>query len=188
MRFVVITGPSGAGKTLVLHSLEDAGYYAVDNLPPRLLPALVAFCRAEKQMHGAAVVDTRAGNSFAELPEILAQIKANGDSIELFYLDASDTILLQRYKETRRPHPLRHVNSKGSPEGGIMEVIEAERILLEPMRGCADRILDTSSYSAVQLRTTIHDTYARNTRPGLLVSIVSFGFKHGLPVDADLVF
>lgn len=188
MRFVVITGPSGAGKTLTLHSLEDAGYYAVDNLPPRLLPALVAFCRTENQARGAAVIDTRAGRSFAELPDIVAQLKASADSVELFYLDASDTVLLQRYKETRRPHPLRHVNSEGTPEGGIMEVIEAERILLEPVRGCADRILDTSSYSAVQLRTAIHDAYARNTRPGLLVTIVSFGFKHGLPVDADLVF
>src|SRR5271169_6611169 len=103
MRFVVLTGPSGAGKTLALHSLEDAGYYAVDNLPPRLLPALAEFCTKDRQQPGAVVIDTRCGPSFVELTHVLAGMQTAGIPAEILYLDASDVALLQRYKETRRP-------------------------------------------------------------------------------------
>src|SRR5579864_4617757 len=100
MRLVVITGPSGAGKTLALHSLEDAGYYAVDNLPPQLLPALADFCLNDRHTHGAVVVDTRSGASFARLTGVLTDMKAASVPVEVLYLDASDVALLQRYKET----------------------------------------------------------------------------------------
>lgn len=188
MRLVVITGPSGAGKTLALHSLEDAGYYAVDNLPPQLLPALAEFCLNDKHTHGAVVIDTRSGPSFSTLTEVLERMKPAGNEVEVLYLDASDTALLQRYKETRRPHPLRRTSENGETEGGIMQVIQAERELLDAARAAADHVIDTSSFSPHQLRETIHASYAEDSRPGLLLTVVSFGFKYGLPVDADLVF
>jgi UPF0042 nucleotide-binding protein len=188
MRFVVITGPSGAGKTLALHSFEDAGYYAADNLPPRLLPALVAFCRAEGYERGAVVIDTRAGASFAELPAVLQELDKAGFHVETLYLDASDDALVQRFKETRRPHPLMSVPEDGVMEGGIVEAIQAERALLQTARALADSVLDTSAFTPAQLRDALHTAYAQDTRPSLLVTVISFGFKHGLPVDADLVF
>ena len=188
MRLVVITGPSGAGKTLALHSLEDSGYYTVDNLPPPLLPALAGFCAQERQERCAVVIDTRSGKAFSELPSIIKHMKLAGADAEVLYLDASDSALLQRYKETRRPHPLRNKNLAGETEGGIMEVIEAERSLLDSIRACADHVVDTSAFTPGELRESIHTSYATETRPGLLITVVSFGFKHGLPVDADLVF
>ncbi|HLK55011.1 MAG TPA: RNase adapter RapZ [Chthonomonadaceae bacterium] len=188
MRFVVITGPSGSGKTLALHSFEDAGYYTVDNLPPRLLPALVAFCRSEGMERAAVVVDTRSGSAFAELPDVLDTMRRGDPGVEVLYLDASDNALVQRYKETRRPHPLRRVGPKGVPQVGILEAITAERALLESVRILADHIFDSSALTPAQFRDVLHAAYAQDTRPGLLVTVVSFGFKYGLPVDADLVF
>ena len=187
MRFVIITGPSGAGKTHALHSFEDAGYFASDNLPPRLLPGLLTLCQEEKRERVAVVVDTRIGENFSELPSVLAQLRSEGHPAETLYLDASDEALLHRYKETRRPHPLLSEKDTGI-SGGILDAIERERDLLQPARDIADRILDTSTLTATQLRDAIHDTYASDSRPGLLITVISFGFKHGLPMDADLVF
>lgn len=188
MRFVVITGISGAGKTLAVHSFEDAGYYVTDNLPPRLLPALAQFCREQGFERGAVVTDTRCGVAFAELPVVLQEMDKAGFQLETLFLDASDEALVHRYKETRRPHPLLTVPPDGVMETGIVEAITKERGLLESTRALADRILDTSTFTANQLRETLHTAYACDTRPGLLVTITSFGFKHGLPIDADLVF
>ncbi|MCW3098408.1 MAG: hypothetical protein JWL77_4026 [Chthonomonadaceae bacterium] len=184
MRFVVITGPSGAGKTLALHSFEDAGYYTADNLPPCLLPELADFCRKTERERCAVVVDARSGTAFDDLSDVMAQMNNDGVCVELLYLDASDGALVHRFKETRRPHPL--VNE--ATQGGIVEAIQLERVLLESARPLADRILDTSTMTAWELRDFMHATYSQDTRPGLLVTVTSFGFKHGLPVDADLVF
>jgi len=184
MRFVVITGPSGAGKTLALHSFEDGGYYTADNLPPCLLPNLADFCRKTGRERCAVVVDARSGAAFEELGDVLARMKEEGVCVELLYLDAGDGALVQRFKETRRPHPLVSEATAGS----IVEAIQLERVLLESARPLADRILDTSTMSAWELRDFMHATYSQDTRPGLLVTVTSFGFKHGLPVDADLVF
>ena len=188
MRFVVLTGPSGAGKTFALHSFEDAGYYTVDNLPPRLLPALAAFCRNEGHDRAAVVSDTRSGPAFAHLPDVLAEMADAGIQVETLFLDAGDAALVQRFKETRRPHPLLRVPVEGEMREGILEAIYAERAQLEAARTLADRVLDTSALSPAQLRDILYTTYAPHTRPGLLVTVVSFGFKHGLPIDADLVF
>lgn len=188
MRFVIITGPSGAGKTAALHSFEDAGYFTVDNLPPRLLEDLIAFCREDGRDRAAVVIDTRCGPALAELPDVLADLNSAHIDPEVLYLDASDDVLVQRFKETRRPHPLMDVSSEQIRQGGIIAAIAAERELLLAARGFADRVVDTSSLSALQLRDSLHRTYAGDACPGLLVSITSFGFKHGLPVDADLVF
>jgi UPF0042 nucleotide-binding protein len=184
MRFVVITGPSGAGKTLALHSFEDAGHYTADNLPPCLLPELADFCRKTGRERCAVVVDARSGTAFDDLGDVMAQMNNDGVCVELLYLDASDGALVHRFKETRRPHPL--VNE--ATLGGIVEAIQLERVLLESARPLADRILDTSTMTAWELRDFMHATYSQDTRPGLLVTVTSFGFKHGLPVDADLVF
>src|SRR5438105_8757251 len=135
MRFVLITGPSGAGKTFALHSLADAGYYAVYNLPPRLVPALVAFCRDDGLERAAVVTDTRCGHSFAELPDVLQEMDKAGFHIETLYLDAGDDALVQRYKETRRPHPFLEEMEEGTAETGIVDAIAAERALLQTMRG-----------------------------------------------------
>ncbi len=188
MRLVVITGPSGAGKTAALHSLEDAGYYSMDNLPCVLLPEFASFCEKSDIVLAALVVDTRSGESFRQLSDIVAEMKSAGTPVEILYLDASDNALLQRYKETRRPHPLRKSQADGETEGGIMQVIKAERGLLDAARALADNIVDTSSFSASTLRETIQAKYAGNSRPALLLTVISFGFKYGLPVDADLVF
>ncbi len=188
MRFVVLTGPSGAGKTLALHSLEDAGYYTVDNLPPRLLPALFEFCEAAGFERGAAVIDTRSGQAFCELPAVLDEMKQAGRMVETLFLDAGDDVLVHRYKETRRPHPMIAAPKEKSQDTGIVEAVDLERELLQAARALADSVLDTSEMSAAQLRDAIHSAYAQDTRPGLRVTITSFGFKYGLPIDADLVF
>ncbi len=188
MRFVVLTGPSGAGKTLALHSLEDAGYFTVDNLPPRLLPALVTFCEEESYERAAVVIDTRSGVAFGELPAVVAQMKLDGRPVETLFLDAGDDVLVHRYKETRRPHPLITAPTDRTQERGIVEAVDVERELLQAARAIADSVLDTSELSSMQLRDCMHSAYAQDSRPGLRVSITSFGFKYGLPIDADLVF
>ncbi len=217
MRFVVVTGPSGAGKTFALHSFEDAGYYTVDNLPPRLLPGLIAFCREAGYERAAVVIDARCGSAFRELPDTLQTLNRAHVCVETLFLDADDTVLVQRFKETRRPHPLLLPASNTAPgeqmpqagsdlavtgqepaqESGaklpiirdsILEAIRAERALLASARPFADNVVDTTTMSTTQLREVIHAAYAPDTRPGLLVTVLSFGFKHGLPIDADLVF
>lgn len=196
MRIVVVTGPSGAGKTFALHSFEDAGFYTIDNLPPRLLPAFVEFCEnsgpaadTDSRYEGAAVViDIRSGADFAALPDLLQQLEAEQVLIEILFLDASDATLVQRFKETRRPHPLLRAPQGCEAQGGILEAIQRERTLLETARTLADSLVDTSAMSPTQLRAILHATYAPGKRPGLLITVISFGFKHGLPIDADLVF
>jgi len=184
----VVTGPSGAGKTFALHSFEDAGFYTVDNLPPRLLPACIASCQEAGHEGLAVVIDTRSGSAFNELPAILQQLESDHIQPEILFLDASDASLVQRFKETRRPHPLLRVLPGCEVHGGILEAIQQERLLLEPVRTLADSLVDTSTMTPTQLRTILHATYAPGKRPGLLVTVISFGFKHGLPIDADLVF
>lgn len=184
MRLVVITGLSGAGKTFALHSFEDAGYYAVDNLPPRLLPSLAEYCRGAGYGKAAVVVDARAGAAFQQLPAMLQEMQRSGTTTELLFLDATDEILVRRYKETRRPHPLLTEQT----EGGIQGAIHAERTIMRSARALADRVLDTSTLTVSQLREVIHVAYAEEARPGMLITVTSFGFKHGVPGDADLVF
>ena len=160
-----------------------------DNLPPRLLPALVTFCHEEGYTRAAVVVDARAGRAFAEIGPVMEALQHDGCDLELLYLDADEEALIQRFKETRRPHPLLQESVvQHTPQRTIMDSIEAERDLLEPARARADRVLDTSAMTGAQLREAIYTTYAHGTRPGLLVTVTSFGFKHGLPIDADLVF
>ncbi len=188
MRFVLITGPDGAGKTYALHSFQDADYYAVDNLPPALLPALAAHCREEGRRRVAVVADTRSGPAFAELPAVLRDLEQTGIPVEVLFLDAGNETIVQRYKETRRPHPLLAEENDLPPDSGLLAAIEAERALLQNVRALADRTLDTTGMTVAQLRDAILAAYGAETRTSMQVTITSFGFKYGLPIDSDLVF
>lgn len=183
MRFIIITGTSGAGKTTAFHHFEDAGYFAVDNVLPRLLPALAESCSEEGRERVVAVVDSRAGDALAELPGVMETLKAGGILAELLFLDASDEILIRRFKETRRPHPT--FESDGQT---ILEAIRAERHMLEEILDHADKRLDTSNMNPHELRDELADVTSEKLGSGTLVTVESFGFKHGLPTDADLVF
>lgn len=187
-RFVVITGTSGAGKTLALHSLEDAGFYAVDNLPPRMLRELATFCDDEMRSQAAVVIDTRSGNAFTELGSVLDEMEQAGIKIETLFLDANDEVLVQRYKETRRPHALFSEQPESLAESTIMEMIQTERSLLRAARALADKLLDTTNLTVAQLRDAVLSAFAKETRPTIRITITSFGFKYGIPIDADLVF
>lgn len=183
VRLVVITGLSGAGKSQALQSLEDQGYFCVDNLPPTFIVKFAELCAQSqgKVSKTAIVCDLRGGAFFSSLNEALSNLKAEGFQYEMLFLEASDKILVSRYKESRRRHPL-------SSHGGILEGIQKERQQLEEIRGEAHKIIDTSNLTSRQLRQQIADLFGEDQGLGRLgVSVVSFGFKYGIPLDADLL-
>ena len=183
MQLVIITGMSGAGRTIVLRRFEDLGYFCVDNLPPPLLPPFAALSQSKGEVERAAVVmDLRAGPFFSGLPEAVREVRQAGLPPFLLFLDASDDALIRRFKETRRKHPL------FSRRKGIMESIQAERELLREVRALADKVIDTSAMDAKDLRKEIAESFAESGPTGPTITVRSFGFKHGLPLDADLVF
>jgi UPF0042 nucleotide-binding protein len=184
-RWVLITGMSGSGKTLVSHIFEDLGYFCVDNLPPRLLPMLVDLSREYPQQmkHVALVIDTRSGELFAEMLTSVRYVAEQSVPIQILFLDCSDEMLVQRFKETRRKHPLFHQHPT------ILQSIRAERVLLEEVRACADRVIDTSHLAPHELRAIIEAEYGiQEQKAGIAVNVVSFGFKYSIPPEADLVF
>ncbi len=180
--FTIITGLSGAGRSETARCLEDLGYYVVDNLPPALInkmAELVAMPGGPRRV--AIVVDARGGTFFVEVREILAELKAQTIPYRILFLEASEQELVNRFEATRRRHPL-------APADRIVQGIRKERELLEELRGDADIILDTTGWSARELREHIRDTFADSPpEEALQVSLVSFGYKYGLPRDADLV-
>ncbi len=182
LRFVIITGMSGAGKTLALRHLEDLGYFCVDNLPPALISKFAELCNQSSVKRVAVVMDIRGGEFFDNLAEALLFLKNNNYHYEILFLEAEDETLIRRYKEARRQHPL-------AGEGSVLTGITAEREKLRQLRERADLVLDTTSLTPQQLRSELQAHYAG---PGwqkkLSIRVVSFGFKHGLPLDADLVF
>jgi UPF0042 nucleotide-binding protein len=182
-RFIVLTGTSGAGKMTAFHYFQDMGYYAVDNLPPRLLVPLYESCGAAGNERVLAVVDARSGDALSELPAALDELANRGAPTELLFLDASDEALIRRFKETRRPHPV-YTNVRGS----ILDAILAEREMLSEMLGRADKVIDTTNMTPGELASALAEVTNERTRPSLLITIESFGFKHGVPIDADLVF
>ena len=184
MRFVVITGLSGAGKTEAVRSLEDLGFFCVDNLPPVLIAKFAELCyqTGGKIRKIALVIDIRGGEFFDELLSRLDDLEEEGIRWEMLFLEASDQTLIKRFKESRRRHPL-------SPDDRVIKGIEEERQRLKGIRERADYILDTSSLRPRQLKEELVNLFeVEGTREGLLVSVVSFGYKHGIPLDADLVF
>jgi UPF0042 nucleotide-binding protein len=180
---LVITGLSGSGKTHVMRALEDSGWFCVDNLPTALIPPFADLIRDSPDLHRSAlVVDVRERDLARRLPAAYRAIRAHGVKASLLFLEADPKVLVRRFSETRRPHPL----AQNEP---VTEGIKDERAALAPIRKLADRILDTSSFTVHQLRAIVQEQYDR--RPAgqeTVVSILSFGFKHGLPSEADLVF
>lgn len=183
MRFIVLTGTSGAGKTTALRYFDDLGYYAVDNLPPALLSAVAVACRDMGRERVIVVVDARCGDALANTQDAIYELAQSGCNPELLFLDADDEALVRRFKETRRPHP---VFEKG--DGSILDAIRTERSMLEELRGHADRIVDSSSLSTMELIHSLGEIAGNDQGRGLLITVESFGFKYGIPIDADLVF
>ncbi|HET7104548.1 MAG TPA: RNase adapter RapZ [Terracidiphilus sp.] len=179
---VIVTGISGAGKASALKAFEDLGYHAVDNLPLELLPGFADLVGKSAEIFLAAiVVDVREGPTLDRLPDILKRVKEVLPT-RVVFLDAQDSVLVRRYSETRRPHPLRRSETV---ERSIVE----ERQLLDPIRNVADTLIDTSIFNVHELRAHIESRFGHGEKQQrLLVSCLSFGFKNGVPLDADLVF
>ena len=184
-RLVLITGLSGSGKSVVAKCFEDLGYYVVDNLP---LPLLRQFLESPLELargHDriAVVTDVRAPGFADEFPRLIAEIDRDRVDVTLLFLEASDEVLVRRFSETRRPHPL-------APDKAVIEGILKERELLAELRGRAEMVLDTTTCSVHEIRSQIYREFATNPgeEPGMVISLVSFGFKHGIPYGTDLLF
>lgn len=184
MKILIITGMSGAGKTQVIKALEDTGYYCVDNMPPELIPRFAEICaKADGGMEYIAVVsDVRAGEDmFDEFSDAIGELEEMGVEHHILFLDASNETLIKRYKETRRLHP-------GAGGGRIIDGIKRERALLSDARNRAEYIIDTTDISSAQLGAKIKGMFAPRKDTGIIINVMSFGFKYGIPLDADLVF
>lgn len=183
LNLVIITGLSGAGKTQALQNLEDMGFFCVDNLPPSLIEKFVELCsQSQGKIDKAAVVcDLRGGEFFSSLNQALQDLQKAGFRYEILFLEASDDVLVNRYKESRRRHPV-------SPQGNILEGIRLEREYLIELRGKAHKIIDSSDLSNTQMREKIRELFGKENDPARMsISIVSFGFKYGIPLDADTI-
>jgi len=183
-QFVLITGLSGSGKGSVLKTFEDLGYHCVDNLPIDLIPKFAEMCQqpGSRLDRAAAVVDIRGGEALSQLPTVYRELTRNDLKPSLVFLEASDKALIRRFEETRRPHPL----GRDLP---VREGIRLERILLKPMRQLASEVIDTTRLNVHELRDLIQTRFGGiAARQSMLVSAVSFGYRFGVPQDADLVF
>ena len=185
MRFVIVTGVSGAGKSTVLKMLEDAHYFCVDNLP---IPLVEKFASLMLEVHEEGVqnaalgIDARSGHSLEELAQVLDHMKEAGYDFEILFMDAEDSVLVKRYKETRRSHPL-------ASNGRVDDGIRLERQKMDFLRKRADYIIDTSHLLTRELRQEIEKIFVNNEKfCNMMVTVLSFGFKYGIPEDADLVF
>ncbi len=181
LRAVVVTGMSGSGKSTALHVLEDLGFYCIDNLPVTLLPRFLELWESsgEEVRRVALGIDVRAGRFLRDFPRVFDELRTAGITLEVLYFEASDDVLVRRFSETRRPHP--------AAEGGsVADGIRREREALQGLREVADRIVDTSAFTVHELRATLRDLVERPEAGAMTVSLVSFGYKYGLPSDADI--
>ena len=177
---LILTGMSGAGRSTVAHALEDLGWYVVDNLPPTLLSDLISQGLQSEMNALAVVVDVRGGKFFDELASSLAHLKESGTNFRVAFLDATDQALVQRFESTRRPHPLQG-------PGRIVDGIAAERQKLQELLAQADVVIDTSNLNVHQLEKRTAEIFAQGLTQSVRVNVLSFGYKYGIPVDADLV-
>ncbi|MCR8844892.1 MULTISPECIES: RNase adapter RapZ [Paenibacillus] len=183
-KLVIITGMSGAGKTIAVQSLEDLGFFCVDNLPPVLIPKFAELIEQSKGKIGkvALVIDLRGREFFTALSESLNHIRDHYTiSCEILFLDATDGVLVRRYKESRRRHPL-------APDGMPLDGIHQERKLLEELKGWATQVIDTSNLKPAQLKERIISRFNHTNQQIMPINVTSFGFKYGVPIDADLIF
>lgn len=183
MQIVVITGLSGSGKSTALRALEDIGFFCVDNLPIVLLPKFLEIQSeaAKKISKVAMVMDLREQGFLEKYPRIFKRLKDKGYTIEILFLDSSDDALLHRFSETRRTHPL-------AMKGSVMEGISIERAKLSPLKLMADKVIDTTSYNVHQLKDAVQRMFlSSTTEKRLMIYVTSFGYRYGLPVDADIV-
>lgn len=185
-QFIIVTGLSGAGKSLALKVLEDFGYFCVDNLPPLLIPKFAELViQSTGQVSKVALVsDVRGGQFFDHLFQALKSLEELGIGCEILFLEASDGVLVRRYKESRRRHPL---SSEGE-SGGILESLDLEKRKLRDIRARADKIIDTSFLSTAEFKSVLSNWLEQDQKERMFINIVSFGYKYGLPLDADLVF
>jgi len=185
MRFVIITGLSGAGKTQAIRCLEDLGFFCVDNLPATLIPKFAESCfQTDGKIDKIAlVIDIRGGSFFDDLFESLNYLKQEGYKYEILFLDASDEVLVKRFKESRRKHPL-------APDGRVLNGITLERNRLKEVKDRSNNIIDTTKLATRELREKLTAIYSEEGQieNELMITILSFGFKYGIPVDSDLVF
>lgn len=184
MRFVVVTGMSGGGKRTALKMLEDAGFYCVDNLPVSLVEKFVELiAMPNSEISKVALgLDVRADQSFEDATRILEQLKHKGYKFEILFMDADEQALIKRYKESRRVHPL-------AEDGRVEDGVRKERSVLETIRKNADYVIDTSNLLTRELKEELERIFVKNEEyNSLMVTVMSFGFKHGMPADADLVF
>lgn len=184
MRFVVVTGMSGGGKSTALKMLEDAGFYCVDNLPVSLIDKFVELiAMPNSEITKVALgLDVRAGQSFEEATQILKRLKAGGYQLEILFMEADDSVLIKRYKETRRVHPL-------AADGRVEDGVKKERAMVEEIRSEADYVIDTTHLLTRELKEELDRIFVQNEEyNSLMITVMSFGFKYGIPADADLVF
>ena len=183
IKIVVLTGLSGSGKSTAIRALEDLGFFCVDNLPPVLLPKFMELCKASsgKISKVAMVMDVRERAFLKEYPDIFKELKKKGEKINILFLESSDEVLVRRFKETRRQHPL-------AEKGSVLEGIKRERDKLSDLRMLASEILDTSSFTVHQLREVILQLFSKiSSKKKMSITLTSFGYKFGIPYDNDLI-
>lgn len=181
---IVITGLSGSGKSVAIRALEDSGFFCIDNLPVVLIPKFIELCQGygEGIQRIALGIDLREGRFFQSWPEVLSELRAAGHRVAVLFLDASDEVLLRRFSETRRPHPL-------AEGGSIEEGISRERKALEGMRAVADKVIDTSDFNVHELKKEVEQHYSEIAVPQKMsLFLTSFGYKFGIPHDTDMIF
>ena len=184
IHLVIVTGMSGAGKTVAIQSFEDLGFFTIDNMPPTLLPKFLQLIETTQDNDKIAmVVDMRSRSFFSEIQKVLDEIENNdGLDFKILFLDAADTELVARYKETRRSHPL-------ATDGRVLDGIKLERALLAPLKNMSQNVVDTTKLTPRELRKTISEHFLDPAKlQSFRIEVVSFGFKYGIPLDADLVF
>lgn len=181
VRFLVITGMSGAGRRTASHTLEDLGWYVVDNLPPSMLPELLTISRERQFSRVAVVLDVRTRSEFQQIPSAFAALGEAGVVPQILFLDANDEAIVRRQESVRRPLPLQG-------EGRLLDGIQRERLMLAGLRASADMVIDTSKLNVHELAARVANAFAAEDDRDLHLTLLSFGFKNGIPIDSDMVF